>query len=281
MISILEPTARWLLVIAEYCAHRGGEAGHDALRSWEQRRDNGEEMSEAVLNAGRELLEDINGNGQRPAQWGELRAELERAFNPANPPDYSLVDRIIDILKLPNSGNILGGTTLDALRKALLSQDELAGLDDRLKAANTHCGMCGKTMYRNEISSLYTSSNRLPDASYFCCTRCMNPMYRACSYPKCEENIVAANYDANKPATLFCSTHQPGKKKAKVDGTAVVAATPFDSGAVTWHTTEGGLIGAPTSAPSGLGFAEIFRQAQQNLNTLSPAAIPPPPRWNR
>lgn len=232
MIHLFKPTAQWLVLMLRWMAKQPDSnplaTFHDYENTWRDSEDD-----PLMHDVYADIAHQLGDIGTTLPQWADFLAELKAAIFPANPPDETLIDRIIEILQLPNTSNVLSGRTLDALRKALLSQDELRGLDERLKAANRHCGRCGKDLVRGEMTYMSAPGNaQVADAITFLCTRCGTPQYRACEAAGCDAVVSATAYHTAKLATRLCPNHQPGKKKVEEAIQEHGRLIPMEGGAV-------------------------------------------------
>ena len=97
--------------------------------------------------------------------------------------DKTLIDAIVETLKLPFVGSVLAGNTLQSLKKAILVPDELAGLQERLAQKELHCSNCGHRFINGEMVSIHgTGTGRSNPQLY--CTSCYTPGYSVCNYCK-------------------------------------------------------------------------------------------------
>lgn len=89
-----------------------------------------------------------------------------------------LIDRLVRALGLPYSRNVIGGSTMDALKKALLLPEELAGLNKRLTEKEKSCGMCGHNMERGDLASIFYDGT----GYIIVCANCSTPSHLPCGY---------------------------------------------------------------------------------------------------
>lgn len=259
MIQILKPPARWLLLLVDYITSASAAIQpSDIFNAIHNRAERGT-LDSGIETALREVM-----NDPQPT-WEELKQELTRALNPSSPPDVSLIDKMVDILKLPNTANVLSGATLHALRAALLTSTEQHGLDERLKEANIHCAQCGKLLRNNEVATLYTGQNPRADHSSFRCIRCGPPRYQPCLTSGCEVMLpFIGPWDGSAKTRKhhFCPDH--------MDPTRVVEAPPATGDEpLTWSMIQrrpagGRAVAAAPAVRGALNLNEVARRLATN-----------------
>ncbi len=95
--------------------------------------------------------------------------------------ERELIDRIVDVLKLPYSKNVISGSQLASLSKAILVPDELIGLSEKLKKAEQSCSSCGHDFDEGEIGVQYKQDGV---RNSWLCTMCYTPKKMSCSCKK-------------------------------------------------------------------------------------------------
>ncbi len=116
--------------------------------------------------------------------------------------DGDLIDTMVHVLGLPHAASVLSGRTLEALRKAILLPDEIAGLRTRLAEQELHCSNCARPFVSNEMLCIVRNTTGTSPAIY--CAACRTPTVRACT--NCNStNKVALSTTTIKGITRACT----------------------------------------------------------------------------
>lgn len=94
--------------------------------------------------------------------------------------DKTLIDVVVEILRLPYAANCINGKTLTALRKAILAPDEIRELKLELARKEAFCPGCNRTLQQGEMGSV---SFRDGAVTIFCAA-CSKPHLIKCSCKK-------------------------------------------------------------------------------------------------
>lgn len=99
--------------------------------------------------------------------------------------DGDLIDSIVSALKLPYAGNVLSGTTMGYLKRALLLPEEIAQFQGRLTTREMSCTQCGHEFRTGEMATCMRVGDGGGYAFY--CVTCYQPEYRICN--KCSRTV--------------------------------------------------------------------------------------------
>lgn len=135
-----------------------------------------------------------------------------------NAEDGNLVDQIAAIVSAPWAGNYLSPTVLKQLRKAILTTDEMAGLNERLNRKEVHCAMCEHKFQNGEAIILSSDG---AGTNLFVCARCASPTNIACQSCVSGHASIPGGM-VGQLSKMTCGDH--GAKKANEVGGDVVAA---------------------------------------------------------
>lgn len=209
MIKVYPQSARWLALILDLA-----ESGLGPLDRLLQQRIRTAEQELSLSDTGRVVLE-LGEEQPLAPTVAELKQEiLDQLLRPlSSSEEATLVDRMVDILQSPHGRNVLAGKTLQALRKALLTGDELRGLEERLDRLNTHCAACGKEITYGEVVTFYIDSlGGRPAQGAIFCAHCKRPTRVACSVQGCAKTVEIKDRILLKDGPK-CVEHQEEKKK--------------------------------------------------------------------
>jgi hypothetical protein len=209
MIKLFPQSARWLALVLDLA-----ESNLGPLDRLLQQRIRTAEQELSLSDTGRVVLE--LGEEQPIAPTvAELKQELlDQLLRPlSSAEEATLVDRMVNILQSPHGRNVLAGKTLQALRKALLTGEELRGLEERLDRLNSHCAACGKEISYGEVVTFYIDSLAgRPGQGAIFCAHCKRPTRVACSVQGCAKTVEIKDRVLLRDGPK-CVDHQEEKKK--------------------------------------------------------------------
>lgn len=191
--------------------------------------------------------------------------------------DKDLIDTIVRTIQLPHCRSMLSGEALNNLRRALLLPDELAGLNERLKAEELSCCGCGKRLATREMVTIVNDGgDRNNRAVSLLCAGCYLPEYIACANGK---HTIAApgNLHKNlrmeqaKPCAACEAERVEKEREAEAERNGTVAAPPDNIGL----PDDVHVIGAPRHDPIYVGMDapapnRLREAAEQLRNRVQP-----------
>lgn len=197
--------------------------------------------------------------------WGidsdSLVRSLQDQLDTGHRHDEVLITAIADALMDSLSRNVMSGSTLQALRNAVLIPSERAKVAALIRNGEMGCANCGRDFINEEMVILSKRATTPNDSSKFLlfCTRCMVPRWISCTKGSCKGKAEL-----------------PKNMKNILTGTKSVCGE-HGEGAVKQD--------APTVAPVGVDFPDLDTPAQQDsalqtLNRLRRAAGVPIPAGN-
>jgi hypothetical protein len=157
-----------------------------------------------------------------PYKVGDLIQNLTEQIQQMKERDQNetgdLIERMVSILQLPYSRNLLSGRTIGALRQALLLPQELSGTGTALQQRELSCVSCGRKMQHGEMATVTIDHNTMS----LQCYQCFQPTHAACR--NCED---AAPIDRKFWKRNFdCGCAERKEKEAAARAAAEAAGTP-------------------------------------------------------
>lgn len=98
--------------------------------------------------------------------------------------DGDLIDKIVSILRLPHTRNVLTGRTLEQLRDALLLPEETSKFNQSVSPNAMTCADCKHRFVSNELVTIVLEDRNGP---IYYCRRCSPATYTVCS--KCSDTV--------------------------------------------------------------------------------------------
>lgn len=104
--------------------------------------------------------------------------------------DQTLIDKIVDTLKLDLAAPVLTGRSLSRLRDAILFPAEIAQVTKRLTSRTVSCKGCQRDIHDGEATTALTDDRGI---MFLHCYNCQRPTVVKCAHPDCEQLIEIKN----------------------------------------------------------------------------------------
>lgn len=160
--------------------------------------------------------------------------------------EVPLIDAIEHILSNNSARNVLTGSTLENLRKALWQPSERSNTVAKLRLREMGCSTCAHRFESGEVVT-FTINRNEPS---FVCTACLQPTLVSCSMPGCMEHLKGPSALSKRRMCRVHGGSEGGLEEASpFQPTPGLAEEQAAAAARLWGATR--VVRTPTGVTSG------------------------------
>ncbi|MCA1841301.1 MAG: hypothetical protein LC723_13425 [Actinobacteria bacterium] len=124
--------------------------------------------------------------------------------------EKTIIDTIVNILKLDTAASVFSGRMLRELRSAILLPSEAAPVLKRLRSRTIACCRCGRDIHSDEVTTTFADEGGL---TYIYCYGCRRPSLVKCSHADCE-TLIEITAKTRFLQEFHCDNHRTGRGEA-------------------------------------------------------------------